>query len=592
MTNINIARGDTPFYISLPTILISCKTATGPVPVLQHKLTPELRAELYNPINNQHHQQAQSLIEQWQQLGLSAMPGHPVLPQLDEHDQRFSLVLLHQQKESELHQLIALAISNGAGNWNESSDTFSKTIVVYSSVLLSRTLQLRVKKKWPLLRLHFIFNGQPIELLRQAENIISDGGWYTLEAILAGRNVQQSHASVFTALCNSSGDERQALLQRLVHQLWQVQANIKHPELEQATISDLFHWLAFQQQQLSRIPAVLYVHRMARLWRPVMRRFAPYSQLHFVRSAKQVPANSQLLLWGRRELDCPVATGVKLIRVEDGFIRSVGLGAQFVAPVSWVFDQQGIYFDSTCESELEQLCNQARFSEAMLQRALDLQQAIVGAQITKYNTGTGSWQKPARKTVVLVPGQVESDASIRFGAADIRQNLALLKAVREQRPNAYIVYKPHPDVVAKARAQGEGEQLAVEYCNEVVTDIGMAQLLTQVDEVHVLTSLTGFEALLRGIPVFCYGRPFYAGWGLTQDQVPQLRRTRHLTLPQLAYATLIQYPVYISTLTGCYTSPEIILKELASMRVKRRFSFTYIKRRLLRTAVNLLVKPR
>ena len=43
----------------------------------------------------------------------------------------------------------------------------------------------------------------------------------------------------------------------------------------------------------------------------------------------------------------------------------------------------------------------------------------------------------------------------------------------------------------------------------------MDVLLGIVDEVHTLTSLTGFEALLRGIEVHAYGGPFYAGWGLT-----------------------------------------------------------------------------
>nr|WP_306660278.1 hypothetical protein [Rheinheimera maricola] len=519
------------------------------------------------------------------------MPGHPAISQLVDSQAAFSLILLHQQRESELHQLIPLAIGQNAGNWDEQLAKFSKTLVVYSNKVISPLLQFRVRRKWPLLQISFISGGHPAGLFQQAHSIISDGGWYTLEAILAGRNVQQSHSSVFTALCNSSGDERQLLLQRLVHQLFQLHSNIMLPHSPGATLSELFHWLSFQQQQLSKIPSTLYVHRMARLWRPVMRRFAPYSTLKFVRHGRQVPAGASLLLWGRRECDTALAAGVSVLRVEDGFVRSVGLGAQFVPPVSWVFDDLGIYFDSQTESALERVCNQVVFSQAMLQRATALQQQIVSAHITKYNTGTGQWLRPAGRTVVLVPGQVETDASIRYGAAEIRQNLALLKAVRLQRPDAYLVYKPHPDVVAKARASGEGEHSAAEYCDEVITDIGMAQLLTQVDEVHVLTSLTGFEALLRAIPVYCYGRPFYAGWGLTVDQVPQLRRQRSLTLPQLVAATLIMYPTYVSVKYGCYTTAENSLNELAAMRSQQQFSLAGAGRRALRVLVNLLVKP-
>src|SRR3546814_7510925 len=60
------------------------------------------------------------------------------------------------------------------------------------------------------------------------------------------------------------------------------------------------------------------------------------------------------------------------------------------------------------------------------------------------------WRRSG-KTVILVPGQVEDDASIRFGCTDVRTNIALLKAARAARPDAFIVYKPHPAVVSGNR---------------------------------------------------------------------------------------------------------------------------------------------
>ena len=111
---------------------------------------------------------------------------------------------------------------------------------------------------------------------------------------------------------------------------------------------------------------------------------------------------------------------------------------------------------------------------------------------------------------------MESDASIQRGAAGIKANLGLLKEVRGEDPDAYIVYKPHPDVVAGLRASGSGETNARVCCDEVVGDVAMGALLAQVDEVHTLTSLTGFEALMRGKKVVAYGMLFYASWGLTR----------------------------------------------------------------------------
>ena len=122
--------------------------------------------------------------------------------------------------------------------------------------------------------------------------------------------------------------------------------------------------------------------------------------------------------------------------------------------------------------------------------------------------------------VVLVPGQVESDASIAYGAPGVRSNLGLLEAVRARRPGDHLVYKPHPDVLAAKRPGDAGIDAARRWCDEIVTDIPMHRLLERVDEVQVLTSLAGFEALLRGKPVVCHGHPFYAGWGLTDDVLP------------------------------------------------------------------------
>ena len=55
------------------------------------------------------------------------------------------------------------------------------------------------------------------------------------------------------------------------------------------------------------------------------------------------------------------------------------------------------------------------------------------------------------------------------------------------------------------------------YADILAKDADIAYLLSKVAEVHTITSLTGFEALLRGVKVTAYGIPFYAGWGLTTD---------------------------------------------------------------------------
>ena len=79
-----------------------------------------------------------------------------------------------------------------------------------------------------------------------------------------------------------------------------------------------------------------------------------------------------------------------------------------------------------------------------------------------------------------------------------------------------------------------------------------------------LTSLSGFEALLRGVEVHTWGLPFYAGWGLTKDRLSCPRRHRKLDLEELVFATLVAYPRYVSRLSGLFIEPEEAIQELAA----------------------------
>ncbi len=319
----------------------------------------------------------------------------------------------------------------------------------------------------------------------------------------------------------------------------------------------------------------LYGYRFSLRKQSIIKRFADCTPVHFITHVKHLPAESLLMLWGSHPVPSGVPKGVQIIRIEDGFLRSVGLGADLVQPLSLVADRNGIYYDATCLSDLERLLQHTEFSIELIERASQLRCKIIEHRLTKYSVGSGNWHRssslvPKGCRVLLVAGQVETDASIRYGASGIRTNIGLLKAVRQANPDAYILYKPHPDVVAGLRSVGQGENQAEHWCNEVLPDVSMGELLTEVDEVHVMTSLTGFEALLRGKPVICYGQPFYSGWGLTKDIIPFSRRTRPLSLDMLVAGSLILYPMYLSKSTGKVTSPECALDDLLAWRDKNQ----------------------
>ena len=328
------------------------------------------------------------------------------------------------------------------------------------------------------------------------------------------------------------------------------------------------------------LPATVFALGFSFRKRAIVRRFLGAVEVRFVRHSRRIPSGAALLLWGSRPLPASLPLDCRVIRLEDGFLRSVGLGADLIHPVSWVIDQTGIYYDAQRPSDLENLLLNTEFTVPLLARAASLRARIVHSGLTKYNLGSLQWTRPSlqnpHRNVILVPGQVETDASIYFGAVGVRTNLDLLQAVRRANPDAYIVYKPHPDVVAGLRAKGKGESTVAAWCDEIVVDAAIQEMLAVVDEVHVMTSLTGFEALLRGKKVTCYGQPFYAGWGLTQDMVPVQRRGRQLSLDALVAATLLLYPTYVGRHSGKITTPELALDELLAWRTLEQTSTNVI----------------
>jgi len=266
---------------------------------------------------------------------------------------------------------------------------------------------------------------------------------------------------------------------------------------------------------------------------------------------KVAAEGGKVLVWAAREpADLKVraaALKVPLWRVEDGFLRSNGLGALNAPALSLVLDRHGMHFDASSASDLERLLEQAPFDAATLAEAAALRQRVVALGMSKYNLKSDAASqvtaRPGQRRI-LVPGQVEDDASLRLSVGALHDNLELLAQVRASAPDAWIVYKPHPDVEAGKRQGSVTDDRLLALADQVLPGADIARLYDQVDEVHTLSSTSGFEALLRGLTVVTYGTPFYAGWGLTRDHQPLPRRTRRLTLDQLVAGALLRYARY------------------------------------------------
>jgi len=305
---------------------------------------------------------------------------------------------------------------------------------------------------------------------------------------------------------------------------------------------------------------------------------------------KGLNADAKIYIWGKKEypLIRKFATdnSMDIYTVEDGFIRSVALGSDLTKAYSLVVDKKGIYFDPNQESDLEYILNNYTFDKKILQRAKKLKHYVIDKGVSKYNVCQDKELVfDTDKKIILVVGQVEDDASIIYGGAGM-SNLELLEQVYLSRKDEYIIYKPHPDVEAGNRKGKINKDIVLQYANVLVADVSIVSLIDKCDELHTITSLSGFEAMIRNKVVYTYGMPFYAGWGLSIDMKQCKRRNRKLSIDELVAATYIIYPRYISPVSNDFCEVEALVVNLEIM--KKRYN-----NRLYKMAIdirNLIVR--
>lgn len=243
------------------------------------------------------------------------------------------------------------------------------------------------------------------------------------------------------------------------------------------------------------------------------------------------------------------------LALEDGFIRSVEPGPEH-SPLSLIMDHKGVHYDVSRASEFEALVEMsaANWDKKRLKRARKGIRKIRSNAISKYNHAP-SWTETElgldpsrRKGRVLVVDQTAGDAAISHGNASSDTFPRMLEAAKAENPGAEIVVKLHPEVVA-GKKKGHFETLQDPSVTMVGNEVNPWSLIEIVDKVYVVTSQLGFEALMGKREVICFGSPFYAGWGLTDDRQPVPRRQARPTLEQFFAAAYFDYSRYISPVT-------------------------------------------
>jgi capsular polysaccharide export protein len=280
-----------------------------------------------------------------------------------------------------------------------------------------------------------------------------------------------------------------------------------------------------------------------------------------------LPAPATIVGWGdrpsgRRAARLAARTGARLLRVEDGFLRS----ARREDPaLSLILDDLGLYYDASQPSRLEQLIAEGPADPARARRLIRAWRDHGLSKITRLPACT----VPLPPRYVLVLDQLVGDASVAGGLAYPGSFDRMLQAARTEFPGLPVVLKTHPDTALRGRRSHFNAQ-RVRRVVAVTEACDPAPLIRGAEAVYTVTSQGGFEALLLGRPVRTFGMPFYAGWGLTTDDIAAPPRRGTSTLEALAHAALVDYARYVDPDTGRLTTVEATIARLARPKAATR----------------------
>ncbi|MBK2028508.1 capsule polysaccharide transporter [Francisella noatunensis] len=283
-----------------------------------------------------------------------------------------------------------------------------------------------------------------------------------------------------------------------------------------------------------------------------------YRYRYYINNFLQLFYKRKFAGWGRKKtgrlaLWCHAKFGGTVRLYEDGFIRSLGLGVDGSPAFSVVVDDIGIYYDATMPSRLENILNSYDFvaDNGLLATAREAMMLIRKYNVSKYNNAPEVDEKFCQKynlykskKNILIIAQTAGDSSLEYGLANHYSTDDMLEAAILENPLAKIYLKIHPDVFTGKKQSDIDIANIPENIAVITENINPVSLLKHFDKVYTKTSGMGFEALLSGCECVCFGMPYYAGWGITDDRVKCDRRVRKLSIEEVFAAAYILYSRY------------------------------------------------
>lgn len=283
--------------------------------------------------------------------------------------------------------------------------------------------------------------------------------------------------------------------------------------------------------------------------------------------------------WGRKKSgEKAIALAKKhntsFVLLEDGFIRSLNLGIKGSPSFSLVEDNIGIYYDATTSNKLENILNTYDFdrNKELLNKAKESISLIKKYHISKYNHAPDLdkdyFSNNSEKRVLII-AQTAGDSSLEYGRGNEYSTDDMIKEALNENPEHKIYLKIHPDVLSGKKASDIDIKNIYKRISIISEDINPISLLKCFDKVYTKTSGMGFEALVVGCECVCFGMPFYAGWGITDDRLTCNRRNRKLSVEEVFAGAYILYTRYVNP----YTKKEIDILETINTIAKMKKNF-------------------
>lgn len=273
---------------------------------------------------------------------------------------------------------------------------------------------------------------------------------------------------------------------------------------------------------------------------------------------------------------------------EDAFVRSVQPGIAEPS-ASMLLDKTGIFYDARSESRLFDLIATGHTNAAQADNAKAIAAHLRDRSISKYNNVAPDALPEALKrltegSAIVIVDQTQGDASIPGALASPEHFQDMIQTALQETEGLPLIVKTHPDVMAGLKHGYIGTHWRDDRLIWLQDPVSPWRLFEKARAVFTVSSQLGMEALMAGVPVRCWGLPFYAGWGQTRDKTGKKNRARgDCLLSEIIHAAYLDYAHYFDHWKRTPIDVHEAIEQLAYLRGQQietpRRSFSFLPRK-------------